>query len=483
MMQAGLNITINTDDPGISHITLTDEYRLAVEDLGMPARHPGGVHPRRCASSVLPHAERGRTGGQLGPACAPSSSVSSSTTRGYACTFWSPTTTASGAWPAGAGPGHATALGKSHRAGPRPQLVGLRARQNPAPPAARPRPVLADGTPRPDHRRRPFRLRGAGPDGPDRRAGRPGRFGHQPRRQRRPRPDLFRHGHRRHGSRHLRHARASPFRSAATAENAPAAGLQPRRRGRPPDGRQVLRTACPQASCSTSMSPPCRASRSRASRSPARALRIYRDELVMRLRSARPALLLDRRRRAHRRARTRHRFWRPGGGLISITPIQLDLTAYTALPTLQPGNGNKWCIRNFPIRLNSFLALLALGLLRAAAYLRTARLQRSRHRPPHPTSTSTPTRTPTPTATFTPTPTQTPTPSWRGRSCAGGGRNHRIKPRSRGGTGPLGTRRGYRPCGLAGWAVAGAGLAPRRIPVQRPSLQPPRCWTAALPAR
>jgi adenosine deaminase len=35
MLQAGLNATINTDDPGVSHITLSDEYRLACEDLGL----------------------------------------------------------------------------------------------------------------------------------------------------------------------------------------------------------------------------------------------------------------------------------------------------------------------------------------------------------------------------------------------------------------------------------------------------------------
>jgi adenosine deaminase len=33
MVAAGLKTTINTDDPGISRITLTDEYKLAIEDL------------------------------------------------------------------------------------------------------------------------------------------------------------------------------------------------------------------------------------------------------------------------------------------------------------------------------------------------------------------------------------------------------------------------------------------------------------------
>ena len=36
MLMAGLNITINTDDPCISDITLSHEYQLAVEELGLP---------------------------------------------------------------------------------------------------------------------------------------------------------------------------------------------------------------------------------------------------------------------------------------------------------------------------------------------------------------------------------------------------------------------------------------------------------------
>lgn len=35
MLRSGLNVTINTDDPSISRITLGDEYRLAMRDLGV----------------------------------------------------------------------------------------------------------------------------------------------------------------------------------------------------------------------------------------------------------------------------------------------------------------------------------------------------------------------------------------------------------------------------------------------------------------
>ncbi|MCX6065950.1 MAG: adenosine deaminase [Chloroflexi bacterium] len=36
MIAAGLNVTLNTDDPSISQITLTNEYRVAVEELKIP---------------------------------------------------------------------------------------------------------------------------------------------------------------------------------------------------------------------------------------------------------------------------------------------------------------------------------------------------------------------------------------------------------------------------------------------------------------
>jgi len=36
MLQAGLNVTIDTDDPSVSRITLSDEYTLVCEDLGIP---------------------------------------------------------------------------------------------------------------------------------------------------------------------------------------------------------------------------------------------------------------------------------------------------------------------------------------------------------------------------------------------------------------------------------------------------------------
>jgi adenosine deaminase len=36
MLEAGLNVTINTDDPSISRITLSHEYYTVCEDLHMP---------------------------------------------------------------------------------------------------------------------------------------------------------------------------------------------------------------------------------------------------------------------------------------------------------------------------------------------------------------------------------------------------------------------------------------------------------------
>jgi len=36
MLEAGLNVTVNTDDPSVSQITLSKEYQIACEKLGMP---------------------------------------------------------------------------------------------------------------------------------------------------------------------------------------------------------------------------------------------------------------------------------------------------------------------------------------------------------------------------------------------------------------------------------------------------------------
>jgi adenosine deaminase len=36
MLEAGLDVTVNTDDPSVSRITLSDEYRLVCEELGLP---------------------------------------------------------------------------------------------------------------------------------------------------------------------------------------------------------------------------------------------------------------------------------------------------------------------------------------------------------------------------------------------------------------------------------------------------------------
>jgi len=35
MLEAGVNVTIDTDDPSVSRITLSDEYRLVCEEFGL----------------------------------------------------------------------------------------------------------------------------------------------------------------------------------------------------------------------------------------------------------------------------------------------------------------------------------------------------------------------------------------------------------------------------------------------------------------
>ena len=60
MMLKGLNVTINTDDPSISQITLSDEYRVITEELGLSL----GILRERVLSaaraSFLPARERNR---------------------------------------------------------------------------------------------------------------------------------------------------------------------------------------------------------------------------------------------------------------------------------------------------------------------------------------------------------------------------------------------------------------------------------------
>ncbi len=58
MIQAGLNVTINTDDPGISRITLTDEYRVALEEMGMPVAALVNCVLAAALGSFQPPAER-----------------------------------------------------------------------------------------------------------------------------------------------------------------------------------------------------------------------------------------------------------------------------------------------------------------------------------------------------------------------------------------------------------------------------------------
>ena len=60
MIQAGLNVTLNTDDPSISRITLSDEFRLAVETLGLPGGSDGlsRMVLQAANAAFLPEAER-----------------------------------------------------------------------------------------------------------------------------------------------------------------------------------------------------------------------------------------------------------------------------------------------------------------------------------------------------------------------------------------------------------------------------------------
>jgi adenosine deaminase len=58
MLAVGLDVTINTDDPGISALTLSDEYRLACEVLGLSLRQLRGCVLAAAQAAFLPDTER-----------------------------------------------------------------------------------------------------------------------------------------------------------------------------------------------------------------------------------------------------------------------------------------------------------------------------------------------------------------------------------------------------------------------------------------
>lgn len=60
MLQAGLNVTINTDDPSVSRIDLSREYKLAHEDLGLPMETLEQTVLSAARASFLPEAEKNK---------------------------------------------------------------------------------------------------------------------------------------------------------------------------------------------------------------------------------------------------------------------------------------------------------------------------------------------------------------------------------------------------------------------------------------
>lgn len=58
LIQAGLQVTLNSDDPGISGVRLTDEYALAIEALGLSTLSVRAMILAAAQASFLPPAER-----------------------------------------------------------------------------------------------------------------------------------------------------------------------------------------------------------------------------------------------------------------------------------------------------------------------------------------------------------------------------------------------------------------------------------------
>ena len=58
MLEKGINVTVNTDDPGISRITLSDDYRLICDTLGLPRKSLGERVLAAAGAAFLPALER-----------------------------------------------------------------------------------------------------------------------------------------------------------------------------------------------------------------------------------------------------------------------------------------------------------------------------------------------------------------------------------------------------------------------------------------
>lgn len=65
MLAAGLKVTLNTDDPSISGITLADEYRLACEVLGLSAADLRGCVLNAAQAAFLPPEEKAALAARL----------------------------------------------------------------------------------------------------------------------------------------------------------------------------------------------------------------------------------------------------------------------------------------------------------------------------------------------------------------------------------------------------------------------------------
>ena len=66
MIDAGLNVTLNTDDPSISQITLSNEYKVAEETLGLSRETVQNCILAAARSSFLQEPEKLKLVEQLG---------------------------------------------------------------------------------------------------------------------------------------------------------------------------------------------------------------------------------------------------------------------------------------------------------------------------------------------------------------------------------------------------------------------------------
>ncbi|MDY7041509.1 MAG: adenosine deaminase, partial [Chloroflexota bacterium] len=68
LYRLGLNVTLNTDDPSVSNTTLTDEYVVAIQGIGVTMPELKNIAMNGIRAAFLPPREKSRLEKSMGQA-------------------------------------------------------------------------------------------------------------------------------------------------------------------------------------------------------------------------------------------------------------------------------------------------------------------------------------------------------------------------------------------------------------------------------